>query len=302
MVGRAKLTINKKIEIKALLDYGISQHRGATALSISKKCVYNVSKKLKNNLPLSNTSGQGRERASTAVEDRNLLRLCKKDRTKSSEILSSELKLSNSKHSPARICHCRLPTMSYKSYRAKKKPLRTPAHKKQRLLFVSEHQCWCREWNNITWSDEAHFEVFNTKHCTFVRRRRSEYDQPFNFPPKVQGGGGGGGCVSVWGCIADGARCSLVIYSGKLNEGTYVKVNEEVLPLFIENTFDSSNPNWMFMHDCAPSHRSKYTLKWFENKGIEIIKWPAVSPDFNPIENLWDLIDKKIEKNRANQC
>ena len=59
-----------------------------------------MSKKLKNNLPRLNTPGQGRKRASTAVEDRNLnlLRLCKKDRTKSSAVLSSELTLSNGKH------------------------------------------------------------------------------------------------------------------------------------------------------------------------------------------------------------
>ena len=83
---------------------------------------------------------------------------------------------------------------------------------------------------------------------------------------------GGGGCVNVWDCIAGGAKGSLGMYSGKLNEGAYVKVIEEALPLFIENTFDSSNQNWMFMHDNSPLHRSKYTLKWFENKGIKIIK------------------------------
>ena len=72
-MGRAKVTINKKIEIKALLDYGISQRRVTTTLGVSKKCVYNVSKKLKNNLPPSHTPGQGSKRVSTAVEDRNLL-------------------------------------------------------------------------------------------------------------------------------------------------------------------------------------------------------------------------------------
>ena len=163
--------------------------------------------------------------------------------------------------------------MGYKTYQAKKKPLRTPVHKTQKVLFAREHQYWCHEWNNIIWSDEAYFEVFNRKNCTFVRRRRSEYDQPFNFVPKVQGGSS---CVSVWDCVADDARSPSVMYAGKLNGGAYVKVIEEALPLFIENTFDSSNQNWMLMHDNAPSHRFKYTLKWFENKGIKIIKWLAV--------------------------
>ena len=72
VMGRAKVTINKKIEIKALLDYGISQRRVTTALGVSKKCVYHMSKKLKNNLNLSHTPGQGHKRVSTAVEDRNL--------------------------------------------------------------------------------------------------------------------------------------------------------------------------------------------------------------------------------------
>ena len=94
------------------------------------------------------------------------------------------------------------------------------------------------KWDNIIWSEEAHFEVFNRKNCTFVRRRPSEYDQHFNFVPKVQGGSD---CVSVWGCIAGGARGSLVVYPGKLNGSAYLKVIEEVLPLFIENTFNSSN-------------------------------------------------------------
>ena len=72
-MGRAKVTINKKIEIKALLDDGISQRRVAIALGISKKYIYNVSKKFRNSLPLSDATGQDRKRASTAVEDRNLL-------------------------------------------------------------------------------------------------------------------------------------------------------------------------------------------------------------------------------------
>ena len=253
-----------------------------------------MSKKLKNNLPLSNTSGQARKRTSTAVGDRNLLRLCRKDRSKSSEILSSELTLLNDKHLSARTVRRRLLTMGYKSHRAKKKPLRIAAHKKNKgfCLFVNINTGVV----NGTTSFEAtrHISKYSTGRIVrlFVVDNQNMIDfsifsQRCNVVVVVS---------VVWGCIAGGARGPLVMYSGKLNEGTYVKVIEEVLPLFIENTFDSSNLNWMFMHDNTPSYRSKYTLKWFENKGIKIIKWPAVSPDFNPIENLWDLIDKKLKK------
>ncbi|CAF3008047.1 unnamed protein product [Rotaria socialis] len=126
-----------------------------------------------------------------------------------------------------------------------------------------------KEWNNIIWSDEAHFEVLNRKNRTFVRRLRSEADQPFNFVPKVQGGGGS---VSVWGCMVGGARGPLVIYSGKVDGPAYVNIIEEALPSFIENAFDSSNKNWMFMHDNTPPHRSKYTMKWLQDKGIKVMK------------------------------
>ena len=50
------------------------------------------------------------------------------------------------------------------------------------------------------------------------------------------------------------------------------------------------------MHDNAPPHRSNHTLEWLENKSIKVMKRPAISSDLNPIENLSDLIDKKLKK------
>ncbi|CAF4705083.1 unnamed protein product [Rotaria socialis] len=138
-MGRVKVPLNKKIEIKALLEFGITQRRIATDLGISKNRICNVSKKLKENLLLSNAPCQGPKKASTPIDDRNLLRLCKKYRTKSSQILSSELMLSNGKYLGARTIRRRLLGIGYKGYQAKRKPSRTSAHKKQRFLFPCEH-------------------------------------------------------------------------------------------------------------------------------------------------------------------
>lgn len=42
------------------------------------------------------------------------------------------------------------------------------------------------------------------------------------------------------------------------------------------------------MQDNASPHRAKVTLDDLANHGIEPIDWPALSPDLNPIETLWD--------------
>ena len=99
--------------------------------------------------------------------------------------------------------------------------------------------------------------MINCKNYTFVRRLKSESNQSFNLLPRVQGDGGH---VSVWGCMSGDAHRPLVIYSGKVNEPAYNKIIEETLPMFIENTFNSSNKQRLFMQGNVPTHRLSYSM------------------------------------------
>ena len=55
------------------------------------------------------------------------------------------------------------------------------------------------------------------------------------------------------------------------------------------------------MQDNAPPHRSVYSMKWLKNNHINVPKWPATAPDLNPVESLWDDIDKKLQKHETQE-
>ena len=75
-----------------------------------------------------------------ATDDNQLVRIMKKDRTKSSQMLAVQWTPSNGKKLCASTVRRRLIGMGYKSYTAKRKPLRKPAQIKQRLIFAKDHQ------------------------------------------------------------------------------------------------------------------------------------------------------------------
>ncbi|CAF1586888.1 unnamed protein product [Rotaria magnacalcarata] len=156
----------------------------------------------------------------------------KKDRRKSSRQLASDWNSSHEKSISARTVRRRLFNAGYKSYTTKREPYRKPSHCSARLKFAKQCSDWnFSNWKTVLFSDESHFEVFNRKNKSFVRRLPSESDKPFNLQPRVQGGGGS---INVWGIMTAKGVAPLVFYDGRMNGPTYISVIEPVSLPFIE--------------------------------------------------------------------
>ena len=54
------------------------------------------------------------------------------------------------------------------------------------------------------------------------------------------------------------------------------------------------------MEDGVPGHRAPSTKKWHANHGVKLFGgWPGISPNLNPIENLWSEIKNLQRKEQT---
>ncbi|GFS20480.1 transposable element Tc3 transposase-like Protein [Elysia marginata] len=52
--------------------------------------------------------------------------------------------------------------------------------------------------------------------------------------------------------------------------------------------------NIVFQQDNARANSIRYTQQFLEQSNVQVLLWPALSPDLNPIKNLWDYLQRRL--------
>lgn len=87
----------------------------------------------------------------------------------------------------------------------------------------------------------------------------------------------------------------FVTIDGNMNAQIY----SEILKAELINSINHHNfhpEQIIIQHDNDPKHISKLAKQTLEELHIEVMEWPAQSPDMNQIEHLWDHIERKLRK------
>lgn len=288
---RHKLSEGQKWQVIGMSNTGRSTRQIANHFQVNQSIIARLLQKYRATGTVSERHRAGKPHKTTPREDRLLSRAAKRDPFKCARLLRENWHTQN--RVSIRTVTRRLNNAGLNARRPIKRPLLTQRHRQARLEWARARQNWnIRSWRRIHWSDESRFLLRHVDGRLRVWRSKGTAFSERNVKPTTAFGGGS---VTVWACFSNDCKLPMHILNGTL---TGLKYRDDILRDIVVPHFDAHNlaSRPLYMDDNARPHRARVVREYLESEAVDVIPWPAMSPDLNPLEHVWDQIGRQIDE------
>lgn len=292
---RRRLTTEQLGRCIGMLDAGYSQRDVANALNVSQSVVSRAWSRQQNFGTAAHRHGGGRQRSTTQRQDHFVALQARRHPFWTATSLRNDLLNASGVNVSTQTIRNRLHNAGLYSRRACVRIPLTVRHRRERLEWAEDHVTWTRnDWVPVLFTDESRYCLDFTDRRQRVWRRQRERFHDANISEHDRYGGGS---IMVWGGINRDGRTDLHV----LERGTMtgVRYRDEILDVYVRPYAGAVGPEFILMDDNARPHRARVVEQYLEQETIVRMDWPARSPDLNPIEHVWNMLQVALSRRRA---